>query len=94
MSLSMMVICIKQYLSNIWSRIHGKVKQHWGWVKRKRVAYRTKACIYDFLFITKLFQPPKLFSYLEKVINLVLLESHGRVEYWRGKYFRQKKTES
>ena len=26
----MMVICIKQHQSNIWSSIHEKVKQHWG----------------------------------------------------------------
>ena len=31
----MMLICIKQHLSNIWSSIHGKVKQHWGWVEKK-----------------------------------------------------------
>ena len=24
---------IKQYLSKIWSSIHEKVKQHWGWVE-------------------------------------------------------------
>ena len=36
MCLSMvMLICIKQYFSNIWSSIHEKVKQHWGWVKKK-----------------------------------------------------------
>ena len=35
--LSMMIlICIKQHLSNIWSSIHEKVKQHWGWVEKKR----------------------------------------------------------
>ena len=28
--------CIKKQLSNIWSRIHTKVKQHWGWVETKR----------------------------------------------------------
>ena len=28
----MMVISIKQHLSNSWSSIHEKVKQHWGWV--------------------------------------------------------------
>ena len=39
----MMVICIKQHLSNIWSSIHGKVKQHWG-VVEKSVAL-SKACI-------------------------------------------------
>ena len=27
--LSMMVICITQHLSNIWSSIHEKVKQQW-----------------------------------------------------------------
>ena len=39
----MMLIRIKQHLSNIWSSIHEKVKQHWGWVE-KSVAYK-KACI-------------------------------------------------
>ena len=32
----MMVICIKQHLRNIWSSNDEKVKQHWGWVKKKR----------------------------------------------------------
>ena len=31
----MMLVCIKQHLSNIWSWIHGKVNQHWGWVEEK-----------------------------------------------------------
>ena len=35
----MMVLCIKQHPSNIWSSIHEKVKQHWGWVALR------KACI-------------------------------------------------
>ena len=35
----MMLICIKQHLSNIWTSIHEKVKQHWGWVE-KSVAYK------------------------------------------------------
>ena len=30
----MMLICIKQQLSNIWSSVHEKVKQHWGWVEK------------------------------------------------------------
>ena len=38
-----MVMCNKQHLSNIWSRIHEKVKQHWGWVE-KSAPYK-KACI-------------------------------------------------
>ena len=31
----MMFICIKQHLNNIWSSVHEKVKQHWGWVEKK-----------------------------------------------------------
>ena len=27
-------VCIKQHLSNIWSTIHEKVKQLWGWVEK------------------------------------------------------------
>ena len=26
---------IEQHLSDIWSSIHEKVKQHWGWVEKK-----------------------------------------------------------
>ena len=39
----MMVICIKQHLSNIWSSFHKKVKKHCGWVE-KSAAYK-KRCI-------------------------------------------------
>ena len=35
----MMFVCIKQHLSNVWSWIHEKVKQHWGSVE-KSVAYK------------------------------------------------------
>ena len=28
------LICIKQHLSNFWSLINEKVKQHWGWVEK------------------------------------------------------------
>ena len=31
----MIVVCIKQHQSNIWSSIYEKVKQHWGWVVNK-----------------------------------------------------------
>ena len=31
----MMLICIKQLRSSIWSSIHEKVKQHWRWVEKK-----------------------------------------------------------
>ena len=32
----MMVICIKQHLRSIWNLTHEKVKQHWGWVEKRR----------------------------------------------------------
>ena len=45
--LSMMIlICVEEHLRNIWSSIHEKVKQHWGWVgkmrclEKKRVIWR------------------------------------------------------
>ena len=37
-----MLICIKQRLSNIWSSIDQKVKQHWGWTEK--VLPIKKAC--------------------------------------------------
>ena len=32
----MMLLCIKQHLSNIWSSVHEKVKQHWSWTETKQ----------------------------------------------------------
>ena len=32
----MMLICIKQHLSSIWSSIQKKIKQHWDWVEKSR----------------------------------------------------------
>ena len=32
----MMLICIKQHLSNIWSSDYENANQHWGWVEEKR----------------------------------------------------------
>ena len=50
--LSMMILkCIKQRLSNIWSSVHEKVKQHWGWVAKKPCLLKT--CI---LLLTKQFE--------------------------------------
>ena len=31
-----MVSGVKQHLNNIWSSIHEKFKQHWGWVEKRR----------------------------------------------------------
>ena len=39
----MMLICIKQHLSNIWSSIQEKVKQHWGWVEKKALFVKKRA---------------------------------------------------
>ena len=33
----MMFLCIKQHLSNTWSLIHEKVREHWGWAEKKHV---------------------------------------------------------
>ena len=35
-----MVICIKQHLINIWSSIHEKAIDHWGWAEK--IALLTK----------------------------------------------------
>ena len=37
MGLSIMTaICIEQHQHNVWSSIHKKVKQNWGWVEKQR----------------------------------------------------------
>ena len=36
----MMLICIKQLRSSIWSSIHEKVKQHWRWVEKKMFQFK------------------------------------------------------
>ena len=43
-----MLICIKQHVSNIWSSIHQKVKQHWGWVEKKALLTKNKLVILCF----------------------------------------------
>ena len=45
----MMVICIEQHLSNIWSSIHEKAKQHEGELK-KSVACKTKRVVLNYRF--------------------------------------------
>ena len=47
----MIVICIKQHLSNIWSSIHEKAKQYWGRVEKKSVAYKKPYSIKLYIFI-------------------------------------------
>ena len=43
--ITILLICVKQYLSNIWSPIYEKFKQHWGWVGKKCVAYKNPCCV-------------------------------------------------
>ena len=50
----MMVIGIKQHLSNILSSIHEKIKQHWDWVK-KSFAFKKSVYCTKFLSNSKLF---------------------------------------
>ena len=61
-----MIICIKQQLSNLRSSLHEKVKQYRGWVE-KRVAYKKKRVI-------KVDLPQELITdslkYLVYIINL------------------------
>ena len=40
----MILISTKQHLSNILSSIHEKVRQHWGWVKKKALFIK-ETCI-------------------------------------------------
>ena len=50
----MKLLCIKQHISNIWSSIHEKVKQHWGWVGKKLCLYYKRSaylCIFMFNFV-------------------------------------------
>ena len=48
-----MLICIKVQLSNIWSSIREKVKQHWNWVE-KSVTYKT--CIWKKYLFEKMYR--------------------------------------
>ena len=41
----MLHICVKQHLSNIWSSIHEKAKQHWGWVEKKSCFWKNRVII-------------------------------------------------
>ena len=49
----MMLVCIKQHLNNIWSSIHEKVKQHWGWVEKKR--FFLKSAYMNLICFTNIF---------------------------------------
>ena len=61
-------VCIKQHLSSIWSSIHEKVKQHRGWVEKKRCLLK-KACI---SLVSLMISPS---SWCESVFNLFSVPS-------------------
>ena len=46
-----MVTCIKQHLSTIWSSICKNVKQHWGWIEKKHCLLKKTCILYIFFFI-------------------------------------------
>ena len=52
----MMLICIKQHLSNIWSWIHEKVKLHLGRVKKKKIYKGYKASNFLIIYNQSTFQ--------------------------------------
>ena len=40
--LSIMILtCIKQHPTNSWGSVYEKDREHWGWVEKKCVAYKT-----------------------------------------------------
>ena len=41
----MMLISIKQHLSDIWSSIQEKVKHHWGWVEKKCYLWKKRVLV-------------------------------------------------
>ena len=43
----MMLICIKRHLRNIWSSIHEKVKQRWGWLEKKALVIKKSVYFVD-----------------------------------------------
>ena len=52
-------------VSNIWSWIHGKVKQHWGWVEKERHLYK-KA--YILIFSHSMFPHVSAWNSLSEVV--------------------------
>ena len=63
----MMAMCIKQHLSNIWSTILGKVKQHWGLSSKKTLPLKkivySKASIYVIQTGTLIFRSFSIYVY-------------------------------
>ena len=45
-----MLMHTKQHLRNIWSSIHKKVKQHWGWTEKKRYLKKSLFPAVNYMF--------------------------------------------
>ena len=75
----MMVICIKQHLSNIWRSVHEKAKQHWGWVeksfvyKKKRVKLNCRRFSYFQSFAHDIIAENTIHSNIYICIGAILL---------------------
>ena len=63
----MMLICIKQHLSNIWSSIHNKVKQHQHWVAKKLASNKAVPQCND---VSKVFVRSQIFFKITKYLNI------------------------
>ena len=67
-----MVLCVKQRLSNIWSSIHEKIKQYWGWVEKKALLISKKS-VYWF-FLVESFLLPLIFRFKNETSLKVLMQ--------------------
>ena len=80
----MMVICIKQLLSNILSSTQEKVKKHWGWVETS-VGYKKRNSVVVFIDINKyILTEPRHFKAFLKcnyVLDSCYLFTKKNVEY-------------
>ena len=70
----MMLVWIKQQLSNIWSSIHEKVKQLWAWVE-KSVPYK-KSVYYLCLFLCLLAFVKSKFRSLQSIMSVVIVTTY------------------
>ena len=79
-SSAMLIICIKQHLSNVWSSIHEKVKQHWGWVEKKALLVKKRVIwnplICEYLQCVK--EPVK--EVHKSAVSVVRTDSHCKDE--------------
>ena len=90
------LIWINQQLSNIWSSIHEKAKQHWGWIK-KSIAYKKKGVTrFDYSYIDNLqiaynpetrFARNKFFRSLTKILEGIKISQNSYSEIQYSKQF-------